>query len=138
MESHGLRVQLPRKNHAAREREGRVRRRGVAEAHRHTRRAEAADTAASGEGAGQAVKLVYCVEGGLCFQQASHLLSQPSTSVDREPQKDRGRDRGVGIAAEEVRWSASEGPGVIGAGREGVLGASGGRERDCFGGGWLL
>ena len=64
-------------------------------------------------------------------------MSQPSTSVDREPQKDRGRDRGVEIAAEEALLSASEGPDLIGAGREGVLGASGGRERDCFGGGWL-
>jgi len=39
LESQGLRVQLLHKNHSARE--GRARRRGVAEAHRHTRRAEA-------------------------------------------------------------------------------------------------
>ena len=138
MESQGLRVQLLRNNHAARERERRARRRGVAAVDRHKRIAEVADAAASGEGGGQAGKLLYSVEGGLCFQQASHSLSQPSTSVEREPQKDRGRDRGVETAAEEACWSASEGPGVIGAGREGVLGASGGRERDCFGGGWLL
>ena len=137
MESQGLRVQLLRKNHAAREREGRARRRGVAAVDRHTRRAEAADTAASGEGVGQAGKLVYCAEGGLCFQRASHSLSQPSTSVERERQKDRGRDRGVEVAAEEARWSASGRPDLTGAGREGVLGASGVRERDCFGGGWL-
>ena len=80
---------------------------------------------------------MYFVEGGFCFQQASHSLSQLSTSVERERQKDRGRDRRVETAAEEARWSAPEGFGLIGAGREGVLGASGGRERDCFGGGWL-
>jgi hypothetical protein len=112
------------------ERQGRVWRRGVAAVHQHKRRAEAVDAAASGEGVGQAGELVYCVEGGLCIQQASHSQSQPSTSVDREPQKERGRDTGVEIAAEEARWSASEGLDLFGAGREGVLGASGGRERD--------
>jgi hypothetical protein len=127
----------PRKNHAATG-QGRVRRRGVAAGpSKYTLRTEAVDAAVSGEGVRQAGKLLYCVEGGLCFQQASHSLSQPSTSVDREPQRDRGRDRGVETAAEEARWSAPEGPVLIGAGREGVLGASGGRERDCFGGGWL-
>ena len=135
-ESQGLRVQLSRKT-TPHLRQGRVRRRGVAAVHRHTRRTEAAGTAASGEGVRQAGKLLYCAEGGLCFQRASHSLSQPSTSVERERQKDRGRDRGVGIAAEKARWSASGRPDLIGAGREGVLGASGGRERDCFGGGWL-
>jgi len=99
LESQGLRVQLPRKNHAAREREGRVRRRGVAEAHRHTRRAEAADTAASGEGAGQAGKLVYCVEGAPCFQQASPLSTFAEPAVLRlstgSRKKTEGGSRGL-------------------------------------------
>ena len=77
--------------------------------------------------------------GGALFP-ASITFAEPAVYVCRQgaANKDRGRDRGVGIAAEEARWSASEGPGVIGAGREGVLGASGGRERDSLGGGWLL
>ena len=79
--------------------------------HRQTRRKEAADTAVSGEGLRQAGKLLYCVEGGLCFQQASHSLSQTSTSVDREPQKDRGRDWEVETAAEGAHWSEPEGVG---------------------------
>jgi hypothetical protein len=96
-----------------------------------------ADAAASGEGVRQAGKLLYCVERGLCCQQASHSLSQLSTSVEGERQKERGVNRGVETAAEEARWSASEGLGLIGAGREGALGASVGRERDFLGGGWL-
>jgi hypothetical protein len=71
------------------------------------------------------------VRGG-SVSSKHHICCEPAVYVCRQgaANKDRGGDRGVGIAAEEVCWSAPEGIGLIGAGREGVLGASGGKERD--------
>jgi len=116
-----------------------VRRRRVAAVDRHARRAEAAGAAASDEEGVEAGKRVYCLSGGALFSASiAFAVSQPSASVDGERNtKGRERREEVTSAEEEARWSVPEGPGLIGAGREGVLGASGVRERDCFGGGWL-
>ena len=77
-------------------REGRAWRRRVTALNRHTRRAEAADAAASDEGGVEAGKRVYCLSGGALFSASiAFAVSQPSASVDGEPQhKGKGETGG--------------------------------------------
>jgi len=116
--SQGLRVQLPCKNHAARE-EGRARRRGVAAAHRHTRRAEAAGAAASDEGGVKAGKRVHCPWGGALFSASiTFAVSQPPTcrrgaATKRERRRRRRlfqrRRRRAGVRLRGLVWSGRRG-----------------------------
>ena len=61
--SQGLRVQLEGKEKEEK-RQGRARRRGVGDFHRHTRRAESVDTAASGQGFDRQASWCTVLRGG--------------------------------------------------------------------------